>query len=80
MWSQPGVKLVAVETKVRMMDVLGTAVEGIEGGEWGRFERGLEGVEGVLGEVRGTLERKLGYGLGGKKMGAVSFSFLLRGD
>lgn len=83
-WSQAGVKLVAVETKVRMLDLLSTGLEGVEGRgrelERGRGEgmvRELEAFEGLMEGIQSTLAKKLGYGTSGKKMGAVSSRLLV---
>jgi hypothetical protein len=85
-WTQSGVKLVAVETKVRMLDLLLTGIEGVEragnglldwrGGDVAREVKGLlgelEGFEGLLEGIQSTLGKKLGYATSGKKVNAVS--------
>lgn len=88
-WTQGGVKLVALETKVRMLDLLLTGLDGVdkagsaflnagEGqGRWAaaEFVKELDAFEGLTDGIQSTLSKKLGYGTSGKKMGAVSLSF-----
>ncbi|KAI5475379.1 hypothetical protein MNV49_001483 [Pseudohyphozyma bogoriensis] len=88
MWWQTGVKLAAVETKVRALDALLTGLEAVEragaamlgseiGGDRGaaaRFAGELEVFEGMIDSIQSTLAKKLGYGPSGKKNSATSFS------
>lgn len=80
-WSQSGVKLVAVETKVRMLDLLRGGLEVVtrSGEAWsagrataGSFARELDSLEGLMDGIQSTLSKKLGYGPSGKKAVAVS--------
>ncbi|KDE08606.1 hypothetical protein MVLG_01068 [Microbotryum lychnidis-dioicae p1A1 Lamole] len=88
-WSQAGVKLVAVETKVRMLDLLLTGLEAVdklgkacwrsEGGRStceaaARLTKELESFEGLTEGIQSTLSKKLGYASTGKKVGTNSFS------
>ncbi|SCV72448.1 BQ2448_3985 [Microbotryum intermedium] len=88
-WSQAGVKLVAVETKVRMLDLLLTGLEAVDklgkscwrtqGGRATReaatlFTQELESFESLTEGIQSTLSKKLGYASTGKKVGTNSFS------
>ncbi|ORY55551.1 hypothetical protein BCR35DRAFT_271856 [Leucosporidium creatinivorum] len=82
-WSQAGVKLVALETKVRMLDLLLSGLDSLSkvavGWSEGRanvkgWNSELESFEGLMEGIQSTLSKKLGYGTGGKKMGSTSFS------
>lgn len=88
-WSQAGVKLVAIETKVRMLDLLrgGLEVVNRSGEAWVRghstastYARELESLDGLMEGIQSTLSKKLGYGPTGKKTGAVSQSKTISRD
>jgi ribosome modulation factor len=77
MWTQTGVKLVAIESKVRMIELLITGLEAVEkSGEsllssrhtlFGRPAMGermireLDSFDGLLDGIQSTLAKKLGY-------------------
>lgn len=87
-WNQSGVKLVAVETKVRMLDLLLSGLDAVNKGSSGWVEGGqghrafageLESLEGLMEGIQSTLSKKLGYKTSGKKTGGVSASVWIFG-
>ncbi|KAK4046005.1 hypothetical protein OIV83_006440 [Microbotryomycetes sp. JL201] len=81
-WLQTGIKLPAIETKVRMLDLLATGLESVRDAaiRWqqGRagakaFLQELESLEGLVDGIQSTLSKKLGLSTSTKK-GPASFS------
>ncbi|KAM0788639.1 hypothetical protein ACM66B_006109 [Microbotryomycetes sp. NB124-2] len=81
-WLQTGVKLPALETKVRMLDLLATGLESVREAatRWqhGRAEartflQELDSLEGLVDGIQSTLSKKLGLSTSTKK-GPASFS------
>ncbi|KAK4046522.1 hypothetical protein OIO90_006534 [Microbotryomycetes sp. JL221] len=81
-WSQTGVKLTAIETKVRMLDLLATGLESVRDaavrwqqgrGDAATFSKELESFDGLMDGIQSTVSKKLGLSSSNKK-GAASFS------
>lgn len=87
-WAQAGVKLSAVETKIRMVELLISGLEGVErAGDAAHFggnasgtgmKKELDAFDGLLDGIQSTLAKKLGFSdVKGKKNGPVRSLFPL---